>query len=55
MSGMKERGEQAQREPRGERSAERKRSGAIDTREAFAEAFIDALRDILQDERPHAA
>jgi len=55
MSTMKERGERPPREARGEPLVGRKRSGTVDTREAFAEAFVDALRDILQDERPHAA
>jgi hypothetical protein len=53
---MKERGGRPPKEPRGERWEGRKKSGPVDTREAFAEAFVDALRDILQDEqRPHAA
>ena len=55
MSWMKDRAVRAPREQAGAAPSQRKRSGSGDSREEFAEAFVDALRDILQDERPRAA
>jgi hypothetical protein len=55
MSGMKERGPRALKSHSGEHVLQRKRRAALETDEAFVDAFVDALRDILQSERPRAA
>jgi hypothetical protein len=55
MSWMKDRGDRASRAETGAHLSQRERRAKSDTSEEFVEAFVDALRDILQDERPRAA
>jgi hypothetical protein len=55
MSWMKDRGDRAPRAETGAHLSQRERRAKSDTSEEFVEAFVDALRDILQDERPRAA
>jgi hypothetical protein len=55
MSWMKERGVRAPRAQAAAAPSQRKRPASSDSSEEFVEAFVDALRDILQDERPRAA
>lgn len=55
MSWMKDRGERAPRAQTGAHLSQRERRAKGNTSDEFVEAFVDALRDILQDERPRAA
>jgi hypothetical protein len=52
---MKDREERAPRSRASETPSPSKRAVAKGTSEEFVDAFADALRDILQDERPRAA
>lgn len=55
MSTMAKRGEQRTSDRAVELRPRRKRAAIADTNAAFVLAFADALRDILRDERRHAA
>ncbi len=55
MSSMKDGGERAPNARGGEALSQRKRSASKEPKEEFVGAFADALRDILEDERPRAA
>jgi hypothetical protein len=52
---MKERGRRSLRAQTGEHLSRRRRRSAHETNEAFVDAFVDALRAILHNERPRAA
>ncbi len=55
MSSMKDRGERAPRTQARTSLSLRKRPVSRERDEEFVEAFVDALRDILEDERSRAA
>jgi hypothetical protein len=55
MSSMKDGGERAPTAQEGAALSQRKRPASKEPKDEFVGAFADALRDILEDERPRAA